>query len=273
MTKCLVLVACVLSVGCGKKPGEQLAALSTEFVDTTLSFTPSAATGVGLHEYQKQKLDEMLDDVSGAGLDKQRRFYQDFQKRVNGLKTAELTAEDRADLSILQDQTALALLELNEIHSHSYNPTLYVEALGSALFSPLVLEYAPKPARIQHIIARLQKVPLFLDQAMSNLIAAPPLWNSVAIEENEGNIELVDKVIRAEVPAESADAYAKAAKAALDSMNKFQSYLKNSLSERDRAEWRLGQDRYTRKFRYALSSGMEADIALAGRRAGHDPGA
>src|SRR5262249_31938524 len=46
-------------------------------------------------------------------------------------------------------------------------------------------------------------------------------------------------------------------------MRKFQTYLKTSLMSRNKADWRLGQDRYTRKFRYALSSGMEADTALA----------
>src|SRR6185503_20406265 len=158
---------------------------------------------------------------------------------------------------ILQDQNELALLDLNEIHSHAHSPQLYVETLGNALFSPFVLEYAPKNVRLQHIIARLQKVPLFLDQAASNLVAAPEIWTNVAIEENQGNIDLVDKRIRAEVPAELSDAYARAARQALDAMAKFQTFLQKNLMERDRADWRLGQDRYVRKFRLALASGVE----------------
>jgi uncharacterized protein (DUF885 family) len=259
----LVFAALVVAAGCGKNPTEQLAQLSTEYVYTTLSFSPSLATSVGLHEHEKQKLDEMLDDISPQALDKQRRFYQKFQERLNGLKTEKLSPEDKADLSILQDQTALQLLELNEIHTHSHNPTVYVETLGNALFNPLVLEYAPKPVRIQHIIARLQKVPLFLDHARTDLVSAPEIWNTVAIEENQGNIDLVERVIRDEVPPELSDAYSRAARPALDAMNKFQVYLKNNLSERNRADWRLGQDRYSRKFRYALASGYEADTALA----------
>ena len=264
MHKCVpVLAACLIAAGCGKNPAEQLAQLSTEYVYTTLSFSPSLATGVGLHEHEKQKLDEMLDDVSPQGLDRQRRFYQKFQERLSEIKTDKLSAEDKADHSILQDQTALSLLELTEVHSHSHNPTLYVETLGNALFNPLVLEYAPKPVRIQHIIVRLQKIPLFLDHARTNLVSAPGIWNTVAMEENQGNIDLVERVIRAAVPPELSDAYSKAARPALDAMNKFQEYLKNSLSERGRADWRLGQDKYSRKFRYALASGYEADTALA----------
>ena len=87
-------------------------------------------------------------------------------------QTGQLTREDRADLAIMQDQIALNLLDLNEIHSHLHSPQLYVETLGNALFAPYVLEYAPKPERIRHIMARLQKVPLYLDQASTNLVAA-----------------------------------------------------------------------------------------------------
>ena len=45
--------------------------------------------------------------------------------------------------------------------------------------------------------------------------------------------------------------------------DKFQDYLQNSLSARADADWRLGQDRYTRKFRYQLETGVEADTTLA----------
>ena len=84
----------------------------------------------------------------------------------------------------------------------------------------------------------------------------------VAIDENQGNIDLVDKTIRAAVPDELKDAYSRAARPALDAMNKFQTFLKTSLSARDDYPWQLGQERYTRKFRYVLESGVEADTML-----------
>jgi uncharacterized protein (DUF885 family) len=252
----------ILAAGCSRNYPKQLADLSQEFVYTTLSFSPIAATGVGLHEYDKQKLDDLLDDVSLAGLDKQRRFYYAFRKKLSSIPVEKLTPEDAADFTILRDQCALAVLDFDEIHSHLENPTLYVEALGNAFFNPFVLEYAPKADRIRSIIARLQKVPLYMDQASSNLTAAPRIWTEVAIQENEGNIELVDKTIRAAVPEDQREAYARAARPALDAMNKFQTFLKGSLMTRDPSEWRLGQERYTRKFRYALGSGIEADTAL-----------
>ena len=242
MAKIVVLITLlVVAAGCRSSPSEKLSGLTEEFVNTTLSFSPAAATGAGLHEFQKQKLDDMLDDMSAASLDKQQKFYAGFQERLKAVPVDKLTAEERADVNILEDQTALALLDLTSIHTALHNPTMYVETLGNALFNPWVLEYAPKPQRIRSIISRLEKVPLYLDQASSNLVSAPPVWVQVAIDENQGNIDLVDKTIRAGVPAELNDAYNKVAGPAIGAMNKFQTFLKTSLGARNNYSWQLGQ--------------------------------
>ena len=252
------LLLILLAAGCGGNPSDQVAKLSEEYVNTTLAFSPGAATGVGLHKYHNQHLDDMLDDMSPASLDKQRQFYEDFRNRLGDLNADKLTSEDRADLSLLQDQAAANLLELAEIHSPLHNPALYVEILGNALFNCFVLEYAPKPARIGNIIARLQKVPLFLDQAAGNLTSSTDVWTTVAMDENQANIDLVDRTIRAAVPGDLANAYARAAAPALAALHNFQDYLKDSLSRRNDYNWRLGSDRYTRKFRATMEAGVEA---------------
>ena len=246
----------VLGVACSRRPPENFSRLSDEFVYTTLAFSPVGATATGLHQYNQQNLDDLLDDVSPAAFDRQRQFYTGFRQRLAALDSASLSAEDRADLSMIQDQISLALLDLDEIHSHSHNPTIYVETLGNAFFSPYVLEYAAKPARMRNIIARLKQTPAFLDQAAKNLVSSPDIWTRVAIQENDGNLDLVDKTIRAEVPSELRAAYDAAAAPALAAMRRFQDYLNNDLAKRNQADWRLGPDLYAKKFQYTLESGV-----------------
>jgi len=259
----LALAPVLLLTSCRQDPPSDFGKLSDEFVYTNLSFSPSGATAAGLHEYNNRNLDEMLDDFSPAALDKQHKFYESFRNRLNALKPDSLAAEDRADLRILQDEISLSLLDLDQIHMPLHNPTLYVETLGNALFSPYVLEYAPKPKRMRDIVARLKQVPAFLDQASLNLQSSPDIWTKVAVEEGEGNIALVDKTIRAEIPGDLKQAYSQAARSALDSMQKFQNYLKTSLSVRNNWDWRLGHDRYVQKFRYTLEIGDDADTVLS----------
>jgi uncharacterized protein (DUF885 family) len=257
-----ILPIVLLAAGCTRNPSDRLARLSDEFVHTTLSFSPAMATSVGLHHYQGRNLDNLLDDTSPENLDRQRHYYEQFRRQLDALNGKQLTAQDQADLSILQDQVSLALLDLNELHSHLHNPTLYVETLGNALFSPYVLEYAPQAERMRNIIARMQKTPLYLDQASTNLTSSPDIWVKVAMEENQGNIGLVDKTIRAAVPPDLREAYNLAALSALDAMRKFQDFLKNNLSGRDDTAWRMTTDQYMRKFRFTLESGVEADTML-----------
>ncbi len=265
-----VVAAIFFTAGCSRHSSRQFAELSDEFVYTTLSFSPSGATAAGLHQYRNQNLDDLLDDVSPAAFDKQRKFYQGFRQRLSGFSSDTLSPQERVDLTIIQDQISLSLLELDEIRSSLHNPAGYVELLGNALFTPYVQEYAPQPVRLRNIIARLRQVPLFLDQAETNLVSSPDIWTKVAVEENEGNIGLVDKTIRAAVPPDLRDSYERAAAPALQAMRKFQDFLKNSLAARNNADWRLGRDLYLKKFRDVMESGVEADSVLANAEADLD---
>jgi uncharacterized protein (DUF885 family) len=232
-----------------------------------LGFSPVAATSIGYHEHQGRKLDELLDDLSPAGLDQQRRFYQGFRERLARLRQEDLSPDDRADFDILSDQVALNLLELDEIQNWRHNPTLYVELIGTALFDPLVLDYAPRPQRTRHILARLEKIPAFLEQAKKNLADSPEVWNTVAAEENEGNLTLIDKVIRAGLPDDIRAEYDRAAHPALAAIRSFQEFLKDDLAKRSKRDWRLGAEKFAKKFRYILATDRQPDQVLAAAEA------
>src|SRR5271168_3736778 len=103
----------LLSSACRHKP--QISDLTGEFVYTVLSFSPSAAAAAGLHEYKGQVFDEQLDDLGPAAIDHQRRFYEDFNQRLAQFDPDQLTAQERADLAILQDRVGFALLDLVQL--------------------------------------------------------------------------------------------------------------------------------------------------------------
>src|SRR5580698_4784636 len=127
----VLIVSTLVSSGCGT-PENDFSKLSGEFVYTTLAFSPAAATAAGLHQYRGQNLDEQLDDMSPASIDHQHKYYQQFHQRLqNEVKPDSLSPESRADLHILQNQVALALLDLEETQSFLHNPTVYVEMVGN----------------------------------------------------------------------------------------------------------------------------------------------
>ena len=131
----------VLSLGCGRNPAERLAGFRDELVYEQLSFSPVTATQVGYHQHKGVNLDSILDNLSQAELDRQRQFFRRFRERLNGaVKPEQLTAEDRADYDLIGDQISVQLLELDEIQNWRHSPTVYVELIGNALFTPSILE-------------------------------------------------------------------------------------------------------------------------------------
>ena len=245
------------------QPKESFSKLAEEFIYTSLANSPSTATQVGYHRHGSIELDSLLDDYSPAALEKQRRWYQDLRLRLHRTQNdARMTADDHADLDIIEDQISLALLELQSIQDYRHDPTMYVELVGNALYAPFVLEYANKDKRYEHIINRLKGVPRFLGQARLNLRSAPEIWTRVAIAENEGNLALIDKELRDQTPQNLRQRYDEAAKAALETILSFNHFLETDLIRRS-YDWRLGHDKYTQKFRYTIATDQSIEQVLA----------
>ena len=263
MRMALVVSLLVLAVACGRKAPEGMSQLRDEFVYQMLAFSPTTATQAGYHQHKGVRLDGLLDDYSADALDRQRQFFHQFRERLaKTVQPEQLTAEDRADYDLISDVISLQLLELDQIQNWRHNPTLYVEMAGNGLFYPWSLDYAPKPERYRHIIARLEKIPGVVEQAKKNLASAPEIWTTVAMEENDGNIGLIDTTLRAGAPEEVKAEYGKAAGAAIDALRAFNGYLKTDLAQRP-GEWRLGKEKYVKKFGYVLQTDRTPEQVLA----------
>ena len=163
----IVVVAVLSMVSCAKKSsGPEFQKLAEEFVYKTLSFSPVTASGQGLHKYNGEDFDRQLDDLGLRRHPEAARLLHRPPQAPGGVgqgiasrrKTAPITTSSTR-------QIGLALFDIDIAQSWRHSPQSYVELLGSALFNPFVLEYAPKPERYEHIIARLKKIPQFLETA------------------------------------------------------------------------------------------------------------
>ena len=244
-----------------------------QFVKDSLALSPVTASGAGYHKHLDPKtgktiaLDAQLDDVSAQGVAAQEKFYRAWRQRFQSeTPVASLNAQDSADFRLIDDQIALNLLEFEHIQSYKHNPTGYVELIGNAMFLPLTQEYASKEVRVGDVISRIGQIPRFVEQTKSQLTDSDPIFISTAIDENEGNINLVDSVA-ADIPSGSPlkAQYDKVAPAAKKSLTDFNDWLKNDLAKRptnDRT-WRLGKKWYDEKFRYVMETSITPEQLLA----------
>ncbi|MGA3023846.1 MAG: DUF885 domain-containing protein [Bryobacteraceae bacterium] len=248
----VAVLACALAlVSCKRREHVDFEQVRSDFVLGSLALSPVSATQQGYHFHQRLPLDEMIDDFSQPGMRGQHQFFERFRDRLARTDPDSLSPEDRADYEIIRDQIALALLELDSIQNWRHNPTLYVETAGNALFEPYVLEYAPKETRYKQIIARLARIPNLMEQAKANLVTSPEVWTRVAQQENEGNIDLIEGLLKTDAPAALRADYEKAAKPATDALRAFNHWLKTDLANR-LSDWRLGKTNYDLKFKYTL---------------------
>jgi uncharacterized protein (DUF885 family) len=259
----LLAIAALITVSCARKSsGPEFQKLSEEFVYKTLSFSPVAASGQGLHQYNGANFDLELDDPSSKAIQKERDYYIDVHKRMEAFDKDSLPPEDRADYEIIDSAIGQALFDNDVVQSWHHAPQAYVELLGTALFNPCVLEYAPKEQRYDSIIARLKKIPDFLGVTRLQLFNVPPVWAQVAKAENDGNIDLIDKTLREGVPPEKKAAYDEAAAGALDTLKSFNRFLEHEVPNRGGGDWRLGAEHYATKFKLSLATDRTPDEVL-----------
>ena len=256
-----------------KQANVKFAEMTDQFVKDSLALSPVSASQAGYHQHKDPKtgqmidLDAQLDDVSAQAFAAQEKFYREWRTRFQTeTPIASLNAEDAADFRLIDDQIALNLLEYDTIQNYKHNPTVYVELLGNGLFLPLTQEYASKEVRLGDVISRIGQIPRFLDQAKSELTDADPIFISTAVDENEGNLNLIDTVA-AEIPSGSPlkAQFDTAAPAAKQALNQFSAWMKDDLAKQptNSRTWRLSAEWYAPKFHYVMETSITPGQLLA----------
>ena len=256
-----------------RSAAQKFAELSDRFMKDSLALSPSGASQAGYHKHVDPKtgktieLDALLDDMSLEAMAEQRAFYQRWRERFRDeTPVSALDPQDAADWQLVDDQIGLNLLEFDKIQNYRHNPTVPVELIGNALFLPLTQDYAPHDVRVGHVLSRVEAIPRLLTQVKQYLSDSDPIFISTAIEENDGNIDLIENTIAAEIPTGSPlkTEYDKVAPPAIAALKGFSQWLQNDLAKRpSRLTWRLGKELYDQKFRLVMETDVTPGQVLA----------
>ena len=226
-----------------------------QFELAQLALSPVSATQAGYHEHNGKSLDTQLDDSSAETIAQQRALLESAKTCFAGYKN--LTAEDSADLALMNDSIAAGLYELDVMKSYRYRPEGYVEMIGSGLFFPLTQTDGTEQQRMSNVLARMAQVPRVIDQAKKNLLEADPVFIDTAVEETSGTKDLVQQIgtmVAKDSPLRAQ--YDAAAKPANDALADYITFLKGDLAHRKLTRtWRTGPEVYAKLFAFALGPG------------------
>jgi uncharacterized protein (DUF885 family) len=240
---------------CTVSANEPFLSQANRFILAGLRYQPVEATQAGYHGDARTPLDTQLDDASPATIAAQHALLLTGKQCFAAAKAK--SPDEAADLALLRDSIDSSLFAFDTRQNYRYRPQDYVEIIGSGLFFPLTTTNGGEQKRLSAVLARMEQIPRVLEEARENLKEADPVYIDTALDENGGNIAVIEQ-IGSMIPGGSPlraryDSAAKAARASLDS---YASWLKNDLAHRPHTvSWRTGPAAYARIFAFALGPG------------------
>lgn len=235
--------------------------LSKRALEGWLQLSPVSATQIGEHKY-----DGELDDLSADGRQKSLAFSKKTLGELDAMDVAALSRENQVDAAILRNQLQYDIWTAETLESWAWDPQVYNNVAGGAIYGLMAREFAPLPERLQSATARMQKIPALLAQARANLDPArvPKVHAETVAKQNAGILSIVETFITPNLK-DLADADRQQAQAAIDGLKKavaeHQAWLDKTLVPNAKGDFRIGQTLYDQKLQFALLSSLSrADI-------------
>jgi Bacterial protein of unknown function (DUF885) len=113
---------------------------------------------------------------------------------LDQIDTAKLSRENHIDAAILKNRNGYSLWSLRVEESWAWDPAIYNEFAGGAIFNLMARDYAPMRERLVAAAARMEKLPAFYAQERANLVLArvPKIHAETVAKQNNGILSLVD---------------------------------------------------------------------------------
>ena len=243
------------------KADAAFADLSKRALDGWLQLSPVSATQIGEHRY-----DGELDDLSATGRQKNLDFSKKILGELDALDVATLSRENQVDAAILRNQLQYDIWTAETLQSWAWDPQVYNNVAGGAIYGLMAREFAPLPERLKSATARMQKIPALLAQARENLDPArvPKVHAETVAKQNAGILSIVDTFITPNLK-DLPEADRAQAQAAVDGLKtavaEHQAWLDKTLVPNAKGDFRIGQALYDQKLQFALLSSLSrADI-------------
>ncbi|HEY4081837.1 MAG TPA: DUF885 domain-containing protein [Burkholderiaceae bacterium] len=217
---------------------------------------PINATFLGEHKYDKE-----IDDYSAAGRAKALAGSQKLLAELDHVDITKLSRENQIDALLLRNQLRYDVFTWQAEQDWAWDPQVYSQLAGNALYNLMAREYAPLPQRLKAAAARMEKLPQLFAQARANLDPArvPKIHAETVAKQNGGVLEIVDTFITPHLDElQGADrARLVAAIATLKkAVSEQQEWLDKTLVPNAKGDFRIGQKLYDQKLQFALNSAL-----------------
>ncbi|MCP5476594.1 MAG: DUF885 domain-containing protein [Rhodanobacteraceae bacterium] len=235
--------------------------LSARWVDGRMRLSPLYATAIGDHRF-----DGDIDDLSADGRRAAAEFSQKLLTELSAIDSTALSRENQVDALILRNQLEYDLWGLNTSQEWAWDPQVYSQAAGGAIYSLMARDFAPVSERLANVTLRIEKLPRLYAQMRENLDPkrVPKVHAETVSRQHAGVLSLIDEMVLPAAEALDAESRQRldAAIATLrTSVAEQQTWIDQELVPKAEGDFRIGQALYDAKLRFALNSELSrADI-------------
>jgi uncharacterized protein (DUF885 family) len=229
-------------------------ALGQRYVEQFGRYSPVSATQLGDH-----RTDGELDDMSAAGRGRTLEWVQGLLRELQAIDRAKLSRANQVDAAMLDNQLRYAVWSEEKYRDWSWDPLLYTQLTGQAIYGLVAREFAPLSERLRSVTSRLEKLPTLLQQTRANLVPArvPAIHAETAVKQNPGVLSLVDELVvpnLGQLPDADRARLEKAIATARAAVQEHQQWLEKELRPQAKGEFRVGRELYDEKLAFALMS-------------------
>ena len=230
--------------------------ISERYLASLLATSPVTATHLGEHLY-----DDRLEEVDGAARQEHLVTAANFLEELEALEHSSLSRENQVDHSLLQQRLRKEIWEIETLREWEWNPLVYADLPGSALYLLLSRDFAPLEERLRNVGARCRQFPRFFGQVRDSLAPekVSPIHAETAVEQNRGILTLLDSLViplLERIPGDDRANLEEAIQIAHQAIETHQEWLETDLLPHAKGNPRLSEERYREKFAFDLFSSL-----------------
>lgn len=233
--------------------------LGKRYVSQFPELSPVAATQLGDHRF-----DDRLDEISDQSRARSAEFCRKFLTELAAIPAAKLSRAHQVDHALLEHSLRGDLWRLERLEEWAWNPLLYTELAGNAVYGLMARDFAPLPERLGHVAGRLEQFPRLLEQVRTTLKPkrVPAVHAETAVKQNRGVLSILENMVepRLETLPEKTQARVREAMAtARTAVEKQQTWLEKELLPNAAGDFRLGPRLFDEKLAFTFNTPLTRD--------------
>ena len=230
--------------------------VARQYIREMTQWSPISATTLGDHLF-----DHELDYPDEAMRKREHAFHERYLTKLKAIDRAQLSRDNQVDYQLLTQQLRGDLWRLDELQEWAWNPVLYTQLTGNAIYGLMARDFAPIETRLSNVAQRLEKLPRFLADIRKTLDPqrVPPIHAETALKQNRGVLSIIDNLVRPEMnklPEANRKWLLRVIPLAAEAVEEHQQWLEKELLPNAKGNFRIGAKLFDAKLAYSLGSGL-----------------